>query len=85
MNDMSVAAEQQALLDQFLVQNKLFFAPDPEIMENHRIEARSAVEEQLLSQPVDPHKVNEVRGLIIAALDESKFLIVVCARFAAAR
>lgn len=75
MNDMSVAAEQQALLDQFLVQNKLFFAPDPEIMENHRIEARSAVEEQLLSQPVDPHKVNEVRGLIIAALDESNTMI----------
>ncbi|WP_428311214.1 hydantoinase B/oxoprolinase family protein [Hydrocarboniphaga sp.] len=75
MNDLGADAGQQALLDQFLVQNKLFFAPDPAIMENHRIEPRSAVEERLLSAPVDPHKVNEVRGLIVAALDESNTMI----------
>lgn len=70
-----VNADQQAMLDRFLRQNKLFYAPDPAMMENHRIEARSADEERLLSGPVDPHKINEVRGLIVAALDESNTMI----------
>jgi N-methylhydantoinase B/oxoprolinase/acetone carboxylase alpha subunit len=75
MNDLNITTEQQAMLDRFLVQNKLFYGPDPEIMENHRIEPRSEIEERLLSTSVDPHKVNEVRGLIVAALDESNTMI----------
>jgi acetone carboxylase, alpha subunit len=75
MNDMTVTPEQQAMLDRFVLQNKLFYAPDPAIMENHRIEPRSEIEERLLSGDVDPHKVNEVRGLIVAALDESHTMI----------
>ncbi|NGY04492.1 hydantoinase B/oxoprolinase family protein [Solimonas terrae] len=75
MNDLNISADQQAMLDRFLTQNKLFFAPDPAIMENHRIEARSPLEEQLLSQSVDRHKINEVRGLVVAALDESNTMI----------
>ncbi len=67
--------DQQAMLDRFLRQNKLFYAPDPAIMENHRIEARSDIEDRLLSGTVDPHKINEVRGLIVAALDESHTMI----------
>lgn len=75
MNDINVTPEQQAMLDRFVRQNKLFYAPDPAIMEDHRIGPRSAIEERLLSGPVDPHLVNEVRGLIVAALDESNTMI----------
>ncbi|TJY63271.1 acetone carboxylase subunit alpha [Sinimarinibacterium sp. CAU 1509] len=76
MDDIQPNAEQQALIEKFLDENKLFLAPDPMIMENHRIEPRSAVEEELLgSGRVDAHKINEVRGLIIAALDESHTMI----------
>ena len=41
MNDMTITPDQQAMLDRFVRQNKLFYAPDPAIMENHRIEQRS--------------------------------------------
>jgi acetone carboxylase alpha subunit len=76
MDDIQPNAEQQALIEKFLDENKLFLAPDPTIMENHRIEPRSAVEEELLSSGrVDAHKINEVRGLIIAGLDESHTMI----------
>ena len=75
MNAPTNTPQQQALLDRFLIQNKLFYGPDPAIMENHRIEARTTREQELLSGPVDPHKVNEVRGLIVAALDESNTMI----------
>jgi acetone carboxylase, alpha subunit len=75
MNDMTITPEQQAMLDRFVRQNKLFYAPDPAIMENHRIEPRSEIEERLLSGPVDSHKVNEIRGLLTAALDESNTMI----------
>ena len=71
MNDPQMTPEQQELLNRFLQNNKMFYAPDPAIMENHKIEARTEVEDRLLSGEVDPHKVNEVRGLIVAALDES--------------
>ncbi|MCK9285357.1 MAG: hydantoinase B/oxoprolinase family protein [Rhodocyclaceae bacterium] len=61
----------QALLDQFLTDNRLFLGPDPEIMRDHGIVSRSALEEELLAKPVDSHQLNHVRGLVNAALDES--------------
>ena len=75
MNDPQMTPEQQELLNRFLQNNKMFYAPDPAIMENHKIEPRTDVEDRLLSGEVDPHKVNEVRGLVVAALDESHTMI----------
>ncbi len=75
MDDAQMTPEQQELLNRFLQDNKMFYAPDPAIMENHKIEARTPIEEELLSKEVDPHKINEVRGLVIAALDESHTMI----------
>tara|TARA_R110000850_G_scaffold154656_10_gene278450 strand:+ start:61718 stop:63964 length:2247 start_codon:yes stop_codon:yes gene_type:complete len=75
MNDPTITPEQQELLNRFLNDNKMFYGPDPAIMENHRIEPRTEIEEKLLSGEVDPHKVNEVRGLVVAALDESHTMI----------
>lgn len=75
MSDKAMTSEQQEMLNRFLQDNKMFYDPDPEIMENHKIEARTAIEEELLSGDVDPHQVNEVRGLMVAALDESHTMI----------
>lgn len=75
MNDMKITAGQQALMDRFLSDNKLFYGPDPVIMEDHRIGPRSAREEELLAMSADPHKINQVRGLVLAALDEGNTMI----------
>jgi N-methylhydantoinase B/oxoprolinase/acetone carboxylase alpha subunit len=75
MNDMTITAEDKVLLSKFLKDNQLFYGPDPEIMGDHDIGPRSADEERLLSQPTDPHLVNQVRGRILAALDESNTMI----------
>lgn len=75
MDDLSLSARQQALLDRFLHENKLFYAPDPLIMENHRIAPRSEIEDRLLNAPLDRQRINELRGLIVAALDESHTMI----------
>lgn len=63
--------EEQALLDEFLDAHRLFYAPDPEIMRDHRIAPRSIEEQRVLSQALDPHKLNLVRGRLQSALDES--------------
>lgn len=75
MNDMTNEFSEQKILDKFLEENKLFHAPDPEIMEDHRIAPRSESEESVLSGGMDPHLVNEVRGRLLAALDESNTMI----------
>lgn len=75
MNDMppkgALTAEDQGLLDKFLADNQLFLGPDPEIMRNHSVQPRSAMEETALAQGLDPHQVHHVRGLINAALSET--------------
>ncbi len=67
--------DDRLLMDEFLRANRLFYAPDPVIMEDHRIGPRDAREEALLSCPVDPHLVNQIRGLVLAALDEGNTMI----------
>lgn len=75
MNQITVTEElgqsDQVLLDKFLDDHRLFYGPDPEIMNNHGIGPRSTLEEALLSKPLDMHMVNHVRGLVNSALDES--------------
>jgi N-methylhydantoinase B/oxoprolinase/acetone carboxylase alpha subunit len=63
--------EEQALLDKFLNDHRLFLGPDPEIMRDHRITPRSPTEEAVLKQKLDPHLVHHVRGLINSALSEA--------------
>ena len=65
-------AEDAALYEQFLVENRLFYGPDPEIMEDHTLAPRSGDEDRLLSDSsLDMQKVNLVRGRLTAALQES--------------
>ena len=75
MNDISVTDEDRNLLNKFLKDNQLFYGPDPDIMGDHDIGPRSADEERLLSRPSDPHLVNQVRGRVLAALDEANTMI----------
>jgi acetone carboxylase alpha subunit len=63
--------EEQSLLDKFLTDHRLFLGPDPEIMRDHRITPRSATEQAVMKQGLDPHLVHQVRGLINSALSEA--------------
>jgi N-methylhydantoinase B/oxoprolinase/acetone carboxylase alpha subunit len=75
MNDLDAQAAERRLMDTFLRENKLFYAPDPAIMQDHRIGPRDEREDVLLRQPVDTHQVSQVRGLVLAALDEGNTMI----------
>ena len=42
LNKKALPKEEQALLDSFLADNRLFLGPDPEVMRNHSIAPRTA-------------------------------------------
>ena len=71
----NLSKEEQALIDQFLIDNQLFYGPDPEIMLNHGLDPRSDTEERILSAGLDAQKVNMVRGRLTAALDETHTMV----------
>lgn len=66
-----VSPDEQALLDKFLTDHRLFLGPDPEIMRDHRVNPRSMLENEILEKGLDAHQVHHVRGLINAALSEA--------------
>ena len=59
------------LYEQFLVENQLFYGPDPEMMADHSLSARTAAEERVLESDLDMQRVNLVRGRLDSALQES--------------
>lgn len=63
--------EDQELMNKFLADNTLFLGPDPEIMRNHSLTPRSAMEEDALKNGVDAHQVHHIRGLLNSALGEA--------------
>lgn len=65
----------QALLNEFLQENQLFYGPDPEIMETHALSPRSEDEERILSGKLDKHTTSLVRGRVQSALDESHTMV----------
>ncbi|MFT3791862.1 MAG: hydantoinase B/oxoprolinase family protein [Rudaea sp.] len=78
MNDMTtglgvpLSAEDQKLIDQFLIENQLFYAPDEEIMRDHKLAPRSKAEEEVLSRSdLDSNKIALVRDRLGSALQES--------------
>ncbi len=66
----SLNSEEQRLLDEFLNENRLFYAPDPDIMRNHKLAPRSATEQRVLGGVLDDNIINLVRGRFNSALDE---------------
>ncbi|MFT4564328.1 MAG: acetone carboxylase alpha subunit [Gammaproteobacteria bacterium] len=69
-NDTRLSADEQALLDQFVSDNQLFYGPDPAIVRDHGLTARSAEEERVLNGEIDINRVNLVRGRLDSALEE---------------
>ncbi|MFT3791853.1 MAG: hydantoinase B/oxoprolinase family protein [Rudaea sp.] len=63
--------EERALREKFLADNTLFLGPDPEIMRNHGLSPRSAMEDAAIAKGLDPHQIHHVRGLINSALSEA--------------
>src|SRR6266568_653250 len=63
--------QEQEWVDAFLAETTLFLGPDPQIMNDHRMAARTADEDRLLSGPVDPNDLDRVRKRIVAGLDEA--------------
>ena len=64
-------AEDQEWADRFMAGTTLFLGPDPEIMRDHRMAPRTALEEQLLARPIDANALDRVRKRIVAGLDEA--------------
>lgn len=67
----SVSLTDQELLEKFTHQNRLFLGPDPEIMRNHKVGPRSALEDEVLRKGHDYHEIHHIRGLVNAALSEA--------------
>lgn len=68
---LSYNEQEKAILDQFLADNVLFLSPDPEIMEEHDISPRTAMEEEALKKEIDPAIQALVRDRLQAGANES--------------
>ena len=71
----TLSSDDQAVLDQFVSENKLFYGPDPEIMNDHSLAPRTEAEERILSGGFDTQLANIVRGRVQSALDESHTMV----------
>lgn len=49
------SSEELALIEKFLNDTTLFLGPDPEIMQNHDLMPRSAVEDEAIGRMSDAH------------------------------
>lgn len=65
------AAQQSASVSKFLKDASLFLAPDPEIMNNHGLEDRTAREDACMAKENDPHRLEIVRERLLAGVNES--------------
>lgn len=65
------AAAEQAMVDKFVNDNVSFIGPDLEIQSNHHINERTAREEEVLKDGVDPHLMSDIRSNLQSALDET--------------
>lgn len=70
-----LSEQDQVIVDKFMNDNKLFYGPDPEIMDHHGLQPRSEDEERILTGEFDTQKANLCRGRILSALDESHTMI----------
>ncbi len=66
-----LSADEQKMMQDFLQENRLFYGPDQEIMQNHKLEPRTAREDAAIARISDPHLLNQVRGRVQSAMSES--------------
>jgi N-methylhydantoinase B/oxoprolinase/acetone carboxylase alpha subunit len=61
----------EELKQRFLSTNTLFVGPDPELLADHHIQARSAREQRVFETAADDHLFDEIRCGLQSALDET--------------
>lgn len=66
-----LSAEEQEWVDEFMNDTTLFLGPDPEIMRNHSIHARTPAEERAIAKDPDPLKADRIRRRLAGSLDEA--------------
>ena len=62
---------EEKLLKDFLAENRIFFEPDKAILRHHGLELRTAREDDAINKINDSHRLNQIRGRIVSAMEES--------------
>ncbi len=70
-NVAELSTADQKIMNEFLEEHQLFFGPDFEQMQNHRLEVRTDREDVAINKINDPHLINQVRGRVQSAMSES--------------
>lgn len=70
-NDMDISGAGTSAAAKFLSETNLYLAPDPEIMNNHGLERRTAYEDQCIVKENDPVRLEIVRERLLAGVNES--------------
>ncbi|MDO8290545.1 MAG: hydantoinase B/oxoprolinase family protein [Parvibaculum sp.] len=70
-NDMDISNASPSAAAKFLSETNLYLAPDPEIMNNHGLERRTAYEDQCIAKENDPVRLEIVRERLLAGVNES--------------
>lgn len=70
-DDMDITGASSSAAAKFLSETNLYLSPDPEIMNNHGLEPRTAFEDKCIGQEGDPVRLEIVRERILAGVNES--------------
>lgn len=71
MSEIITAPGTASGIDKFLKDTTLFLSPDPEIMNNHGLEPRTAYEEVCIAAENDPRRLEILRERLLAGVNES--------------
>ena len=71
VENLSEAEREKALIEEFLADNVLFLGPDPEIMHDHDIAERTALEQVAMQHQADPSVLSLIRDRIQAGANEA--------------
>lgn len=70
-DDMDVGGAASSAAAKFLSETSLYLSPDPEIMNNHGLEPRTAFEDKCIARENDPVRLEIVRERLLAGVNES--------------
>ncbi len=70
-DDMDITGASSSAAAKFLSETNLYLSPDPEIMNNHGLEPRTAYEDKCIGSESDPVRLEIVRERILAGVNES--------------
>lgn len=70
-DDMDIEGAGASAAAKFLSETSLYLSPDPEIMNNHGLESRSAFEDRCIAKENEPVRLEIVRERLLAGVNES--------------